>query len=61
LRNFGLGRPPWLTKEERQIPDLKRDQGRNFTARFIFGYAGSMENYLHDLGRKSGETVAIEP
>ena len=32
-----------------------------FMARFVFGYAGSMENYLRDLGRKSGETVAIEP
>lgn len=32
-----------------------------FMARFIFGYTGTMENYLRDLGKKFGETAAIGP
>jgi Polyketide cyclase / dehydrase and lipid transport len=31
-----------------------------FVARFFMGYTGSMETYLRDLGRKFGETPAIE-
>ena len=32
-----------------------------FLARFLFGYTGSIETYLRDLGAKFGEPVAIEP
>ncbi len=32
-----------------------------FMARFIFGYTGSIDNYLRDLGKKFGETVVLEP
>jgi hypothetical protein len=44
-----------------------REQGeiRNlffrFLARFVFGYTGTMEAYLRDLGRKFGETVTPVP
>jgi hypothetical protein len=31
-----------------------------FMARFIFGYTGSIETYLRDLGQKFGEPVKIE-
>jgi hypothetical protein len=31
-----------------------------FMARFLFGYTGSIETYLRDLGAKFGEPVAIE-
>ena len=31
-----------------------------FLARFLFGYTGSIETYLRDLGAKFGEPVAIE-
>jgi len=31
-----------------------------FMARFIFGYTGTIETYLRDLGVKFGEPVAIE-
>ena len=31
-----------------------------FMARFIFGYTGSIETYLRDLGAKFGEPVSIE-
>ena len=31
-----------------------------FMARFLFGYTGSIETYLRDLGVKFGEPVAIE-
>ena len=31
-----------------------------FMARFIFGYYGSIETYLRDLGAKFGQTVEIE-
>ena len=31
-----------------------------FMARYIFGYTTTIERYLHDLGRKFGETVEIE-
>ena len=31
-----------------------------FMARFIFGYSGSIETYLRDLGAKFGEPVNIE-
>ena len=31
-----------------------------FMARFIFGYAGSLELYLNDVGAKFGEPVRIE-
>jgi hypothetical protein len=31
-----------------------------FLARFVFGYTGSIETYLRDLGAKFGEPVAIE-
>lgn len=31
-----------------------------FLARFVFGYTGSIETYLHDLGVKFGEPVSIE-
>jgi hypothetical protein len=31
-----------------------------FMARFVFGYTGSIETYLRDLGRKFGEPVEIE-
>jgi hypothetical protein len=31
-----------------------------FMARFVFGYTGSIETYLRDLGAKFGEAVAIE-
>ena len=30
-------------------------------ARFVFGYTGTMETYLKDLGRKVRESVKIEP
>jgi hypothetical protein len=32
-----------------------------FMARFIFGYTGSIETYLKDLGVKFGQAVNIEP
>jgi uncharacterized protein YndB with AHSA1/START domain len=32
-----------------------------FLARFVFGYTGTMETYLRDLGRKFGEKVTITP
>jgi hypothetical protein len=32
-----------------------------FMARFIFGYTGSIEGYLRDLGAKFGEAITIEP
>jgi hypothetical protein len=32
-----------------------------FMARFIFGYTGSIDNYLRDLGKKFGETVVLRP
>lgn len=32
-----------------------------FMARFIFGYHGTMETYLKDLGRKFGEEPVISP
>ena len=31
-----------------------------FMARFVFGYTGTIETYLRDLGRTFGETVQIE-
>jgi hypothetical protein len=31
-----------------------------FIARFLFGYTGSIETYLRDMGAKFGEPVAIE-
>ncbi len=31
-----------------------------FLSRFVFGYAGSIEGYLRDLGKKFGEAVRIE-
>jgi hypothetical protein len=31
-----------------------------FMARFLFGYTGSIETYLRDMGAKFGEPVAIE-
>jgi hypothetical protein len=31
-----------------------------FLSRFVFGYAGSIEGYLNDIGRKFGESVRIE-
>jgi len=31
-----------------------------FLARFVFGYTGSIEGYLRDLGKKFGEAVRIE-
>ena len=31
-----------------------------FMARFVFGYTGSIEGYLRNLGKKFGETVEIE-
>jgi hypothetical protein len=31
-----------------------------FMARFLFGYTGSIETYLRDLGAKFGEPVVIE-
>lgn len=31
-----------------------------FMARFLFGYTGTIETYLRDLGAKFGEPVAIE-
>ena len=31
-----------------------------FMARFLFGYTGSIETYLRDLGAKFGEPVTIE-
>ena len=31
-----------------------------FFSRFVFGYTGTMDGYLKDLGRKFGETVDIE-
>lgn len=32
-----------------------------FLARFVFGYTASIEGYLRDLGRRFGESAAIEP
>jgi Polyketide cyclase / dehydrase and lipid transport len=32
-----------------------------FLARFVFGYTGTMEAYLRDLGKKFGEPVAPAP
>jgi uncharacterized protein YndB with AHSA1/START domain len=32
-----------------------------FLARFVFGYTGTIETYLTDLGRRFGETVQPEP
>jgi hypothetical protein len=32
-----------------------------FMARFIFGYTGSIDHYLRDLGKKFGESVGVEP
>jgi hypothetical protein len=29
-------------------------------SRFVFGYTGSIEGYLRDLGKKFGEAVRIE-
>jgi hypothetical protein len=31
-----------------------------FLSRFVFGYAGSIEGYLRDLGKKFGEAVNIQ-
>jgi hypothetical protein len=31
-----------------------------FLSRFVFGYTGSIEGYLRDLGKKFGEAVRIE-
>ena len=31
-----------------------------FLSRFVFGYTGSIEGYLNDLGKKFGEAVRIE-
>jgi hypothetical protein len=31
-----------------------------FLSRFVFGYAGAIEGYLRDLGKKFGEAVKIE-
>jgi hypothetical protein len=31
-----------------------------FLSRFVFGYTGSIEGYLRDLGKKFGEAVHIE-
>jgi hypothetical protein len=31
-----------------------------FLSRFVFGYTGSIEGYLRDLGKKFGEAVKIE-
>jgi hypothetical protein len=31
-----------------------------FLSRFVFGYTGSIEGYLRDLGKKFGEAVNIE-
>lgn len=31
-----------------------------FLSRFVFGYSGSIEGYLRDLGRKFGEGIHIE-
>jgi hypothetical protein len=31
-----------------------------FMARFIFGYTGTIETYLHDLGAKFGQPVHVE-
>jgi len=31
-----------------------------FLSRFVFGYTGSIEGYLNDLGKKFGEAVHIE-
>ncbi len=30
-------------------------------ARFVFGYTGTMETYLRDLGKKLGEETAVQP
>ena len=32
-----------------------------FMARFVFGYTGTIETYLRDLGAKFGENVAPQP
>lgn len=31
-----------------------------FLSRFVFGYTGSVEGYLNDMGKKFGEAVRIE-